>query len=367
MGQLLSGPVTDKDSGDGAARELGIVWGYSGMQGWRNRMEDAHLATGSLATVASQPNGGADQGWGDTAVFGVMDGHGGEQVANWCERYLPLEIARGPSDDPARAMTEAFFRMDEMLFDQANLDELQSFSNDFSPQSLMSARVNPEYVGCTAVCCCLRRDTIVVANAGDSRAVLCRNGQAIDMSEDHKPNMPSERARIKRAGGTILEQHIGPHTHYRVNGNLNLSRSIGDLAYKQNGNLRPQDQMICCTPDIRTFRRSPGDEFMIIACDGIWDVLSSQDAVDYVRPRLGNLFDLERRFGDRGIRMSSIVEGCLDHCLSPDLAQTQGLGGDNMTMVIVAFVGGQAPSSNERWLDTAGQALQGPSWLCPYR
>lgn len=362
MGQLLSGPVIDKESGDGWSKELGVVWGYSGMQGWRNRMEDAHLATGSLASAAAQPTvWGQDVGWGDTALFGVMDGHGGEQVANWCERYLPLEIARGPSDDPSRAVTDAFFRMDEMLSDPANLDELQTFSKG------MMSSVNPDYVGCTAVVCCLRRDSIIVGNAGDSRAVLCRNGKAIDMSEDHKPNMPSERARIKRAGGAILEQHIGPHTHYRVNGNLNLSRSIGDLAYKQNASLRPQDQMICCTPDIRTFRRSPSDEFMIIACDGIWDVLSSQDAVDYVRPRLGNLFDLERRFGDRGIRMSSIVEGCLDHCLSPDLAQTAGLGGDNMTMVVVAFVGGQAPSSTERWLDTAGPALQGPSWLCPYR
>jgi len=370
MGQLLSGPVTDKESGDGLSNETGLLWGYSCMQGWRDRMEDAHLAVPSLAAAVGQRGGSSRQrgaGWRDTAVFGVMDGHGGEHVAQFCERYLPAEIARGPSEDVGRALCDAFHRMDELLADPANLDELQSLSNDLSPQAFKTWLPNPNCMGCTAVVCCVRQDSITVANAGDSRAVLCRRGKAIDMSEDHKPNLPTEIARIKRAGGCVMEQRVGGHTHYRVNGNLNLSRSIGDLGYKQNASLSPQDQMICSTPDIRHFRRQPGDEFMVIACDGVWDVVSSQEAVDYVRPRLGNFLDLEQCYREGSVRLSSIAEGLLDSCLSPDLSQTSGLGGDNMTMVIVAFLGSASATSQESWLGAVGKASSMRTWLCPYR
>merc|ERR1719203_2444805 len=179
---------------------------------------------------------------------------------------------------------------------------------------------SPDNIGCTAVVCCVRPDSITVANAGDSRAVLCRRGVAVEMSEDHKPNLPGELRRIHRAGGCVMEQHVAGQTYYRVNGNLNLSRSIGDLNYKQNFNLMPKDQVICCTPEVRAYRRQSGDEFMVLACDGVWDVLSSQDVVDYVRPRLGNFLDLEQRLRSGSLRLSSIVEGLLDQCLSPDLS-----------------------------------------------
>jgi len=339
------------------------------MQGWRDRMEDAHLAVPSLSSsVSARKMGYRDQGWGDTAVFAVMDGHGGENVAHFCARHLPEEVARGSSQDVKRALRDAFHRMDEMLADPANLDELNSLSNDPSPKAFKKwQHVNPECIGCTAVVCCVRRDSIVVANAGDSRAVLCRNGEAVDMSEDHKPNLPSERARIRRAGGSIMEQRFGSHTQYRVNGNLNLSRSIGDLGYKQNVYLRPQDQIICSTPDVKHFRRQAGDEFLVLACDGVWDVLSSQEVVDYIRPQLGGLFDSESIYDEPPVRLSSIVEGLLDRCLSPDLAQTCGLGGDNMTMVLVVLAENPSSLPGDLWSGQAGQMLQASTWLCPYQ
>merc|ERR1719476_703845 len=112
--------------------------------------------------------------------------------------------------------------MDELLGDPSNFRELQGFSNDITPPAFSSWQASPDCIGCTAVVCCVHGDSIVVANAGDSRAVLCRRGKAIDLSEDHKPNLPQELARITRAGGRIVEQRtLGP-TQYRVNGNLNL-------------------------------------------------------------------------------------------------------------------------------------------------
>jgi len=362
MGQLLSGPVTDKESGDGVFPETGLAWGFSGMQGWRDRMEDSHIAIPSIGAVAS---GSVASDWNDTALYAVMDGHGGEHVARYCERYLPQELAKLSSKDMGASLVQAFHRMDEMLLDPANLSDLQSFSNDFTSQAFSSSYASPDCMGCTAAVACIRQDLIVVANAGDSRAVLCRKGIAVDMSEDHKPNLPVESRRIHKAGGTVMEQRIGAHTHYRVNGNLNLSRSIGDLGYKR-GDLPPQEQMICSTPDIQEFRRQAGDQFMVIACDGIWDVLSSQEVVDYILPRLGNPLDLQQRLSKGELALSSVVEELLDYCLSPDLAQTFGLGGDNMTMVLVVFLGDRG-GYGEGWFSSTGHTLSHSSWLCPYK
>jgi len=360
MGQSAQGPITDKESGDAFAEELGIWWGYSGMQGWRDGMEDAHICVPSLgaASLSSSSTffGGPvshkhlQAGWEDTAVFGVLDGHGGEAVARFCQRHLPEVIARGPSEDIAGSLVDAFHHMDEMLFDPDNLGELRSLVNGMGPQAQMRAwNANPNGIGSTAVVCCLRNNSLTVANAGDSRAVLCRRGRALDLSEDHKPNLPGERARIDKAGGSVEEQRVGPWTFYRVNGNLNLSRSIGDLGYQRNQALAAKDQMICATPDVRSFQRQAGDEFMLLACDGVWDVMSSQEAVDHCRHCLGDTADLEQRLRSGQLRLSTVVESLLDRCLSPDLQLTLGLGGDNMTAILVVFVGSAAAVNNSFW------------------
>lgn len=328
------------------SQERGLSWGFSCMQGWRDNMEDVHVAVPSLAAVAS--NASTASGWSGTSLFAVMDGHGGDQVARFCEHRLPAEIANGSSGDITAALVDAFHRMDELLHDPANLTALRMATATMSPAAAMNAlTVMPDFIGCTAVFCCIREDTIVVANAGDSRAVLSRKGVAIDYSQDHKPNLPGERARIRKAGGTIEVQRVGMTTHYRINGNLNLSRSIGDLSYKQNPDLSPSEQMVCSTPDVETFKRHPDDEFLIIACDGVWDVVTSQAAVDFVRDELGSPATVEARIRAGALQLSTVSENLLDRCLSPDLQMTHGLGGDNMTCVIVWLAGSNPEAPKE--------------------
>lgn len=104
--------------------------------------------------------------------------------------------------------------------------------------------------GCTAVVAVKLGNELYVANAGDSRGVLNRAGQALALSEDHKPAHETERSRIIAAGGFLSE--IGGVC--RVNGNLNLSRAIGDLKYKANFELPPKEQIITAEPDIRRVR-----------------------------------------------------------------------------------------------------------------
>lgn len=203
------------------------------------------------------------------------------------------------------------------------LKRLKAQTNQ-QPEASASDSSSAENVGCTAVCILLWESGVICANAGDSRAVLCRRGQAVDLSHDHKPNDDPERRRIEAAGGYVEEIPVGPRMHYRVNGNLNLSRAIGDLTYKAQPDLLPEQQIICSTPDIICEELTADDEFIVLACDGIWDMKSSQEVCDFVAEGLRE---------ERAIEV--IVECLLDDCISDNLKETSGLGGDNMTCVVV--------------------------------
>ncbi len=176
---------------------------------------------------------------------------------------------------------------------------------------------HPIHAGATAIVAVLTGKILTVANAGDSRAVLCRaNGVAFPLSYDHKPQQDREMTRITRSGGFV--NHFG-----RINGNLNLSRSIGDLKYKQVPGIPPSDQMITAEPDIMQVALRDDDEFIILGCDGIWDCLSNEDAVDYVRQRIDTRTPTQ------------IGSEMLDQIISSDPRVSQGIGGDNMTVMIV--------------------------------
>uniref|UniRef100_A0A3B3VNH2 Protein phosphatase 1G n=1 Tax=Poecilia latipinna TaxID=48699 RepID=A0A3B3VNH2_9TELE len=177
--------------------------------------------------------------------------------------------------------------------------------------------------GTTAVVALIRGKQLIVANAGDSRCVVSERGKAVDMSYDHKPEDEVELTRIKNAGGKVTMDG-------RVNGGLNLSRAIGDHFYKRNKSLPPEDQMISAMPDVKVLTLNEDHDFMVIACDGIWNVLSSQEVVDFISERIKPDQDGKTR------ALSAIVEELLDHCLAPDTSG-DGTGCDNMTCMIVTF------------------------------
>jgi len=267
----------------------------------------------------------------------------GEQVAKYCQRHLPEAICAQPLNGSAdkgieAAFVQAFHSIDDMLRDKKCLPELQALSNALSSDAMGNGRMarrlrdaDPDLMGCTCVMCCITESQMVVANCGDSRAVLSRAGKAKELSQDHKPNDPKEEARIKKAGGFVEKQSIGANCQYRVNGNLNLSRALGDLEYKQDLSRPPEEQIISGSPDVDFYDRSDEDEFLLICCDGVWDVKTSQQAIDYVRCRLPAGAASEQA------EMVKVLEDLLDDCVSKDLRQTQGLGGDNMTAVLVVF------------------------------
>ncbi|CAM9344685.1 unnamed protein product, partial [Chrysoparadoxa australica] len=188
-------------------------------------------------------------------------------------------------------------------------------------QSRANICVLPEHAiqaGCTSIVVLLVGNMLYIANAGDSRAILCKaGGQVFALSEDHKPTQQRELDRIQKAGGFVTPAG-------RINGNLNLSRSIGDLKYKCNTSLPLEAQMITSEPDVKSVELANGDEFLVIACDGVWDIMSNQEACDFVRERLAN-----------GLAPAVIAEQIFDHCIADDPRKTAGLGGDNMTCLVV--------------------------------
>ena len=304
------------------------------MQGWRKRQEDAHVAAISQGEKK------------DLNIFGVFDGHGGKEISKFVSNHFIDELIKNKniSTDISLSLKETFIKMDEIMQTKEGIEEIkkycqeslkedeeQSKTEQNAQMKLLESLIlkkNPEAndifmrTGCTA--CVMTIDEtskkIYFANAGDSRVVYCKNGKAEAGSIDHKPELETEKNRINKAEGWI--------SNGRVKGNLNLTRGFGDLEYKQNKNLKPEEQMITADPEIKIIDYSKDIDFVIIGCDGIWDCLSNQEACDFVQKRLQDTPD---------IKISKIIEEMLDQIVAKDLYNETGLGCDNMTCIIIVF------------------------------
>ncbi|KAF8517426.1 PP2C-domain-containing protein [Hysterangium stoloniferum] len=295
--------VTTKHSDSG--EDGRFVYGVSEMQGWRISMEDAHTTV--LNLDETKPDG--------NAFFAVFDGHGGSTVAKFSGENVHKRLAKDKAYQDKRyeaALKRSFLGTD---------DDIRADPSFFHDPS-----------GCTAVAALITSEPkIYVANAGDSRTVLSVKGEVKPLSYDHKPQNEVETSRITAAGGFI---EFG-----RVNGNLALSRAIGDFEFKKNYSLSPERQIITADPDIIQHDITEEDEFIVIACDGIWDCLSSQQVVDTVR-----------RLVHDGKELTEICNIIMDICLAPDSNSNGGIGCDNMTVLVVALLNGRTKEEWYAWV-----------------
>mmetsp|Transcript_120663 Transcript_120663/g.341848 ORF Transcript_120663/g.341848 Transcript_120663/m.341848 type:complete len:389 (+) Transcript_120663:128-1294(+) len=329
-GTSVAGPVRAprRQKKTEGGKSATLEWASSEMQGWRPAMEDATCAVASLPSPLS-----------DQAMFAVFDGHGGAQVSAIVSREFPKMLSActaklssaneadahpeevaprggGDTEHPAeptsllgKSLHLAMMTMDAFL--QKGADRRNSFS----------------LVGSTAIVVVIdcgngaRPRSLTVANCGDSRAVLCREGRALELSEDHKPELPGEERRIRRAGGHVAQNGAC----HRIDGcGLNLSRALGDFHYKAASNLPPEEQKVIAVPEIRTLDLVEGDEFVVLGCDGVFELHSSQNAVDIVRQGLG-----------AGMSVEEAAEDLVDKSCSSNLMKTRGKGGDNCSAVVV--------------------------------
>ncbi|KAM0874215.1 hypothetical protein ACQ4PT_037536 [Festuca glaucescens] len=272
MGVYLSTPKTDKLSEDGENDKL--KFGLSSMQGWRASMEDAILTMRqhSLVFLMAMEVSTTCQDQCFSCLYSL-----GRVVAKFCAKYLHSQVLRSEaysSGDLGTAVHRAFFSQQHICYKIIAKESQQTAYEFNGPHSDFDGPI----CGSTACVALVRNKQLVVANAGDSRCVISRGGQAYNLSRDHKPELVAERERIQKAGGFI---RMG-----RINGSLNLSRAIGDMEFKQNKFLPPEKQIVTSNPDINVVELCDDDDFLVVACDGIWDCMSSQQLVDFIHEHI---------------------------------------------------------------------------------
>lgn len=207
-------------------------------------------------------------------IIGVFDGHGGPLISKYAKNNLPNFFIKKNK--------ELFFNC---KFTAKYINKIfKSFNKNLEKSHPRAAN----YSGTT---CCIgiitnddKGKVLWVINAGDSRAVLHnKSGIAIPLSKDHKPNTPEERDRIESIDGG-KEKIYYDGSDWRVV-DLSLSRALGDL--EANPYVTP-------LPQVYRYRISNNDKHIILACDGLWDVISNQDAVDFIKkaPKKTNLAKL---------------------------------------------------------------------------
>lgn len=233
--QCISIPV----SGGGVSQNQKFSYGYASSPGKRSSMEDFFET--QICEVDGQIVG----------LFGVFDGHGGARAAEYVKQKLFTNLINHPKfiSDTKLAIADAYKQTDKEFLNTENSQHRDA--------------------GSTASTAVLVGDRLLVANVGDSRAVICRAGKAVALSRDHKPNQTDERQRIEDAGGFVMWAGT-----WRVGGVLAVSRAFGDRLLKQ---------YVVAEPEIQEEVADENVEFLILASDGLWDVVSNQDAVAMIQ------------------------------------------------------------------------------------
>ncbi|CAM8913227.1 unnamed protein product [Rhodiola kirilowii] len=229
-------PVT----GGGLSENGKFSYGYASSIGKRSSMEDFYETR--IDGVDGEIIG----------LFGVFDGHGGARAAEYVKQNLFSNLVKHPkfTSDTKGAIADAYNNTDADF-----LDTDKNQNRD---------------AGSTASTAILVGDRLLVANVGDSRVVMCKNGKAVAVSRDHKPDHDDERKRIEDAGGFVVWAGT-----WRVGGVLAVSRAFGDKLLKQ---------YVVADPAIKEEKVDSSLEFLIIASDGLWDVVSNGEAVEMVKP-----------------------------------------------------------------------------------
>lgn len=264
MGNLRSIPIITKNSvGDFIGKSICGVCAMSEMEGWRKEMEDSRVL----------------EECEDYIIMGVFDGHGGNSASLFCkDNFVKL------FKHELQKITSTVFTFQTVTPDNFKFALYNTFKQlDVEYLSYCS---NNKHVssGTTAIVSVITATHYIIANSGDSRAIIIdkNDRKTIFSTVDHKPTNPDETKRIHAAKHVVLNE--------RVDGNLATSRAIGDFSFKEESTLTPETYAVTCCPDITIFEKPINGSFLVLACDGIWDVLTNTSIISHMFDKNAHIF-----------------------------------------------------------------------------
>jgi len=291
-----------------------IIKGYAfntSMGNIRDYNEDTIAATKIILDGVNDSN---------TFFFAVYDGHGG----NGCSLYLKEKLHHFIKNFTKESLNEAINTVEEKFMSEEALDEKGEIKDPSGSCGIMAL---------------IQKNKLIIANVGDSRLVLFKKNSLYFSTEDHKPGSPSEKTRIEKGGGMVYQtpsliplhqngKEIEPP--WRVlPGRLSVSRTFGDVEAK-NEKLGGMKNVVVALPDITEIELDEDFNFMVLGCDGIFDVLSNEEILECVKIVLK-----EKEINDlNNVNISELCGYIADMIIKSSLAKDSY---DNVSCIVVAI------------------------------
>jgi protein phosphatase PTC2/3 len=307
---------------------LQLTYGTADMPGVRIAMEDALCQQSWQESLCI----GDDTHSFEYLLLGVCDGHGDDGLVS---NFTASNIAKNLRE----TMME---KSDEVV--EVDLTSSEYWNAVWSKTCVMfDAELKREKLdgGSTGVFALFSDEIIVVANVGDSRCILLQEASTdslastvTPLSFDHKPENPVEVERCTKAGMQVQSktyvidgvERKFTHIVKSESDKLAVSRAFGDFDYKGNDQFGPEGQAVCCIPDVVVHQRDKKDNFLVLACDGVWDVMSNEDVKDFVLEQV----KIKKDTGVADAILPDVGDALLEACL---LRGSR----DNMSAIIVSL------------------------------
>lgn len=338
MGEFLTKPVDVKDNQDGDNEFL--HYGICSMQAWEKRMENTYI---NEVHKSSDENGNFD-------IFGIFDGHGGAEVAQFLKIHFCKELYKNKkfsSDTMKEALKETFFRMDELMLKEEGKKELRKLRKEniqkekeslkdevdinnkdieILQKMLVQKEEEEENVAdlCGATGCVgvvdKKKKKITFAIIGNSKVIYAKSDRPDRLSADNKPTDEAER--IAKAGGWVIDN--------LVKGNLNTTRSFGDFEYKKGKN--PNKHIIIVDPgkNIAEHKIDPSEEYILMVSEGVYDCIQEEDICKIINADK-NMRNIDLKKG----KISDVLSNMYDKIIAEDIYNNLGKAYNNMTSILI--------------------------------